>query len=121
KNDWNSRVTSGELTTALSGKSNTNHTHTIGQIQSLQAELDALAQSIIDNAAEDGVTPNISIGSVVSGTTPSVTLDPSSTLENPILNFVLVKGDQGEQGEPFEFGAIDFLANRSNYINEAFG
>lgn len=121
KNDWNSRVTSGELTTALSGKANTNHVHTIGQITGLQAELNQLAQDIIDNAAEDGVTPNISIGSVTSGTTASVTLAAGSTAANPILDFVLVPGDKGDQGDPFEFGAIDFLANRSNYINESFG
>ena len=44
-----------------------------------------------------GATPNISIGTVTSGSTPSVTR--SGTDENPVLNFVLVPGEQGEQGE----------------------
>ena len=121
KLDWDTRVTPAELSSGLSGKAALNHTHTIGQIQSLQSELDQLAQDIIDNAAEDGVTPSISIGNVVSGTVPSVSLGSASTPENPILDFVLVPGEQGEQGEPFQFDAIDFLANRSNYISEPFG
>lgn len=43
-----------------------------------------------------GATPNISIGTVVSGDTPNVTR--SGTDENPVLNFTLVKGDKGDTG-----------------------
>lgn len=49
-----------------------------------------------------GPTPNIQIGSVTSGSSPSVTR--TGTDENPILNFVLQKGDTGEQGEQGETG-----------------
>lgn len=45
---------------------------------------------------ETGATPNIQIGTVVSGPTPSVTR--SGTNENPVLNFVLEPGPQGIQG-----------------------
>lgn len=44
-----------------------------------------------------GVTPNIQIGTVVSGDSPSVTR--SGTNENPVLNFTLVKGDTGATGQ----------------------
>ena len=43
-----------------------------------------------------GVTPNIQIGTVVSGDSPNVTR--SGTNENPVLNFTLVKGDTGNTG-----------------------
>ena len=43
-----------------------------------------------------GATPNISIGTVTSGDTPSVTR--TGTNENPVLNFVLEKGDKGDTG-----------------------
>lgn len=43
-----------------------------------------------------GATPNIQIGSVTSGSAPSVTR--TGTDENPILNFVLQPGPQGEVG-----------------------
>ena len=43
-----------------------------------------------------GATPNIQIGSVTSGSTPSVTR--TGTDENPVLNFVLQPGPQGEVG-----------------------
>ena len=43
-----------------------------------------------------GATPNIQIGSVTSGSTPSVTR--TGTDENPVLNFVLQKGDKGNVG-----------------------
>lgn len=52
---------------------------------------------------ETGATPNIQIGTVTSGTTPSVTR--SGTNENPILNFVLVKGDKGDTGQTGSTGA----------------
>lgn len=121
KNTWNGKVSQAELTSALTGKAPTVHGHSIGQITDLQSELNALAQSIIDNAAQDGVTPTLSIGTVTQGVSTSVTLDPSSTSTNAIFNFVLQKGDKGDQGEAFAFDAVDFLANRVNFINEAFG
>ena len=49
-----------------------------------------------------GPTPNIQIGSVTSGLSPSVTR--TGTDENPIFNFVLQKGDTGEQGIQGETG-----------------
>lgn len=45
---------------------------------------------------ETGLTPNIQIGTVSSGNEPSVTR--TGTNENPILNFVLQPGPQGQQG-----------------------
>lgn len=45
---------------------------------------------------ETGATPNIQIGTVSSGNSPSVTR--TGTNENPILNFVLQQGPQGEIG-----------------------
>lgn len=53
-----------------------------------------------------GLTPNIQIGTVTSGETPNVTR--TGTNENPVLNFILVKGDKGDtgpigpQGNPFQ-------------------
>lgn len=49
-----------------------------------------------------GATPNIQIGIVTSGTTPSVTR--TGTNENPILNFVLEKGEIGPTGPQGETG-----------------
>ena len=45
---------------------------------------------------ETGLTPNIQIGTVVTGQTSSVTR--TGTNENPLLNFVLEKGDKGDTG-----------------------
>ena len=52
---------------------------------------------------ETGATPNIQIGSVVSGTAPNVTR--TGTNENPILNFTLQKGDKGDKGNTGDTGA----------------
>lgn len=52
---------------------------------------------------ETGLTPNIQIGTVTSGTTPSVTR--TGTNENPILNFVLEKGETGATGSTGATGA----------------
>ena len=52
---------------------------------------------------ETGATPIIHIGTVTSGSTPSVTI--SGTTENPIFNFVLQPGLQGETGPQGETGA----------------
>ncbi len=46
---------------------------------------------------ETGATPNIQIGTVTSGSTPSVTR--TGTNENPVLNFVLQPGPQGQTGQ----------------------
>lgn len=52
---------------------------------------------------ETGLTPNIQIGTVVSGETPNVTR--TGTNENPVLNFTLVKGDKGDVGSTGPTGA----------------
>ena len=49
-----------------------------------------------------GATPSIQIGTVVSGATPSVTR--TGTDENPVLNFVLQKGDKGDKGNTGDTG-----------------
>ena len=46
---------------------------------------------------ETGATPNIQIGTVTSGSVPSVTR--TGTNENPVLNFVLQPGEKGNTGE----------------------
>jgi len=46
---------------------------------------------------ETGATPNIQIGTVTSGSTPSVTR--TGTDENPVLNFVLQPGEKGNKGD----------------------
>ena len=45
---------------------------------------------------ETGLTPSIQIGTVVSGNAPSVTR--TGTNEEPVLNFVLEKGEKGDVG-----------------------
>ena len=52
---------------------------------------------------ETGLTPNIQIGNVVTGQTSSVTR--TGTNENPILNFVLEKGETGATGQTGATGA----------------
>ena len=52
---------------------------------------------------ETGLTPNIQIGTVITGQTSSVTR--TGTNENPILNFTLVKGDKGDTGQTGATGA----------------
>ena len=51
---------------------------------------------------ETGLTPDIQIGTVVSGNAPAVTR--SGTNEQPILNFVLEKGAKGDTGEKGDTG-----------------
>ena len=46
---------------------------------------------------ETGATPNIQIGTVTSGSVPSVTR--TGTNENPVLNFVLQPGEKGNTGD----------------------
>ena len=52
---------------------------------------------------ETGLTPSIQIGTVVTGQTSSVTR--TGTNENPILNFVLEKGETGATGQTGATGA----------------
>lgn len=49
-----------------------------------------------------GITPNIQIGTVTTGDSTAVTI--SGTIENPLLNFVLEKGDTGKKGDTGEKG-----------------
>ena len=51
-----------------------------------------------------GITPILSVGSVISGTTPNVYLTGDTVY--PVMNFVLPKGDKGETGETGATGAI---------------
>lgn len=54
---------------------------------------------ILDGEKGDvGATPNIQIGTVTGGNTASVTI--TGTADNPLLNFVLPKGDKGDKGDP---------------------
>lgn len=46
---------------------------------------------------ETGLTPNIQIGTVIQGSSFSVTR--TGTNENPVLNFTMVKGDNGTNGQ----------------------
>lgn len=58
---------------------------------------------------EIGKTPNINIGSTATGeagTQAQVTLDKNSTIENPIFNFTIPKGDKGDKGDVGESGVV---------------
>ena len=58
---------------------------------------------------EIGKTPNINIGNTTtgeSGTYAQVILDENSTVENPIFNFVIPKGDKGDKGDTGESGVV---------------
>lgn len=58
---------------------------------------------ILDGEKGDvGATPNIQIGAVTGGNVANVTI--TGTPENPLLNFVLPKGDKGDKGEKGEKG-----------------
>lgn len=52
---------------------------------------------------QTGLTPQISIGSVEKGSTPDVSI--SGTAENPVMSFVLPKGDKGDTGATGATGA----------------
>ena len=59
------------------------------------------SNGVIGPVGDTGATPIIEIGTVTSvpyGTPPTVTLDPASTPEIPILDFELETGQQGVQG-----------------------
>lgn len=119
RTSWNGRVTQAELTTGLSGKANSVHTHNITDITGLNSALTNLQNQINSfpepEDGDDGITPTISIGTVEVSDPPYVELDPASTIENPILNFGV---PQGPAGEDFEFDATDTFANRSLYDAE---
>lgn len=51
---WNARITSLQLSTALSGYSQNGHTHTINQVIGLEDVINGINQDIIDMAAEPG-------------------------------------------------------------------
>lgn len=66
-----------------------------------------------------GATPNIQIGTVTSGNSPSVTR--TGTNENPVFNFVLEKGETGATGatgEPGPKGDPGETPDMSNYYNK---
>jgi hypothetical protein len=112
---WNARITQQQLDDALTTKADVNHTHPISDIEGLQEELDDLQEQIDNIAGQDGITPNIQIGSVVEGDFPSVELDPMSTPEIPIFNFVLKSGD------PFRIDAAGLLSDKFLYDNQPAG
>lgn len=51
---------------------------------------------------DTGATPNMTIGTVVTGSTSGATI--TGTPENPVLNLTLEKGDKGDQGIQGETG-----------------
>lgn len=119
---WNAKVSPQQLTSAISNLAEALHSHQMGDIDGLQDTLNNLQTQITNlpapEAGQDGITPNITVGSVTEGETFSVSLAPESTLQNPILNFVLVKG---EKGDAFIIDKVDNLANKHFYDNEETG
>lgn len=71
-----------------------------------------------------GMTPEISVGTVCSGDVPQVIL--SGTIEKPVLNFVLPKGDKGEVGRMgrdgkhgnHEYIQLHYPGNNPQFSNE---
>lgn len=61
-----------------------------------------MSEGIKGEKGEDGISPVFTIGSVTSGSKPSVTM--GGTPSAPTLNFVLEKGEKGEIGETPVFG-----------------
>ena len=74
-----------------------------------------------------GMTPEITIGSVVAGEVPQVIL--SGTREKPILNFVLPRGERGATGAmgrdgkhgDHEYIQLHYLGNSPRFSNEFLG
>lgn len=116
---WNGKVSVAALASALSGKSDVGHTHTQDQVSGLEDALNTLYNLIISIPTpvdgNDGVTPIIQIGTVETGPIPSVEIDPESSPEAPVFNFVI---PQGEKGDPFQFDAMGPLADRDDFIGE---
>jgi len=84
------------------------------------------SNGVIGPVGPVGETPVIEIGTVVAvpyGTLPSVTLDPTSTPEIPILDFELetgpqgLQGTQGIQGIPGPVGPAGTAGSPGNYLN----
>jgi hypothetical protein len=84
------------------------------------------SNGVIGPVGPTGETPVIEIGTVTAvpyGTLPSVTLDPGSTPEVPILDFVLetgpqgLQGTQGTQGIPGPVGPAGTSGSPGNYLN----
>jgi len=71
-----------------------------------------------------GLTPEFSIGSVTTGDVPQVIL--GGTLEKPVLNFILAKGDRGAVGLPgkngkdgnHEFVKLQYMGHSPRFCNE---
>jgi hypothetical protein len=119
---WNSKLSLQQLNNILSNYAQSLHQHPIADISGLSEILNSLQQQLnnlpIPENGNDGVTPRISIGTVEHGANLSISLDPASTLNNPILNFVLVKGDRGEE---FKIDAVDNLERRDEHSLEESG
>ena len=84
------------------------------------------SNGVIGPIGPTGLTPIIEIGTVSSvpyGTSPAVTLDPGSTPEVPILDFLLetgpqgIQGTQGAQGIPGPVGPAGTSGSPGNYLN----
>ena len=84
------------------------------------------SNGVIGPVGPAGPTPLIEIGTVSSvpyGTSPTVTLDPASTPEIPILDFQLetgaqgVQGQQGIQGIQGPVGPAGTAGSPGNYLN----
>ena len=58
---------------------------------------------------QTGLTPQISIGSVEKGDNPDVSI--SGTAENPVMSFVLPKGDKGDKGNTGDTGPTGATGN----------
>lgn len=69
----------------------------------------------IGTQGETGATPQILIGRVEEGTTPQVNLAAESTLERPILNFVLPEGRPGPMGEQGPVGPAASIVDSVDY------
>jgi len=84
------------------------------------------SNGVIGPVGDTGLTPVIEIGSVVPvpyGTSPSVVLDPTSTVDVPIFDFTLetgpqgVQGTQGPQGIQGPVGPAGTSGSVGNYIS----
>ncbi|NDB61440.1 collagen-like protein, partial [bacterium] len=84
------------------------------------------SNGVIGPQGQVGATPLIEIGTVTSvpyGTQPTVTLDPTSTPEIPILDFQLetgaqgIQGQQGIQGIQGPVGPAGTAGSPGNYLN----
>jgi lysophospholipase L1-like esterase len=91
----------------------------VGQSMS---ELDTRVDSAITQAMDgfrptDGIAPVIQVGTVVAGDTASVVL--SGTVEQPVFNFTLPKGDKGDPGIQGPPGEGSSVKNTTNVLTKA--